>query len=429
MRTYSANFIRFFSCTIIIAMSLFAWNASAQSCDALSAAVETSCVTTPSTTKLSNSDLGSSADDGNLCLRHQDTIKNANAASAKTTEMSSSCRSAGTSCSTGCEAEAVKQDTIANQTCGEDDSECKNAKDEAKKEAARLRAVAAACASKSATQSSAMDNAVTAFNSEAAGAEAIYKKSCGNVLPPKPIVPRKPAPPAGGGGGGGGGGGSDKDRPYTERECAQKDDAYKHVSCTKFAIKNCKSRLTDARCVKFTDHYCIKPTPTGDEGSVTVNGGATQTRNGEQDPRIREEGEGFDSGYCQFVRSKKFCDADPTRTGCPSCGSLVRLASAACDSDANSVDCLPQMDEATKDEARNSCPNDPLFANPAFNIAAEDDGSSTITSGANTVVGGDIAPAAYKSNTAPTLFNPKNFLKSDVSPNSTKTPRTYKKKN
>ncbi len=160
---------------------------------------------------------------------------------------------------------------------------------------------------------------------------------------------------------------------YTPQQCAQKEDAFKKDSCTDLFLSNCKDNLTDARCEKFVGHYC---------GTSTEAPPAADSTNPSSLPN-----EGVGTPFCQLALSDKYCRSSG-QPSCPSCANLTRMKGCT-DSPAS---CLPQMTQADKEQAKVSCPTDPLFANPAFMAQAptpNESGNVTVAPGMDD--GGTIA--------------------------------------
>lgn len=128
-----------------------------------------------------------------------------------------------------------------------------------------------------------------------------------------------------------------------------KPDAHRYSACNDHLVQDCMGQMGTARCNAFSDRYCGSTTP------VNLGDGAAASSSG--------SGEGRGSQFCRTVMATNFCK-QAGRSNCPSCLQLAAFNSPACRS--NPAMCVAQNSPDQINQARQTCPTDPAFSDPAF---------------------------------------------------------------
>lgn len=136
-----------------------------------------------------------------------------------------------------------------------------------------------------------------------------------------------------------------------------KDTAWEYSDCNEQEATACASNLSDSTCQQFSGRYCSV-----DAAEGTTVDGYTKDKNGE----------GIGTAFCDKVAATNYCAASG-RDQCPSCLQLNNSQLAACQ--ANPSLCLAQNTAAQIEQAKTTCPDDPIFANPEYTAG----GSATVT--------------------------------------------------
>jgi hypothetical protein len=135
--------------------------------------------------------------------------------------------------------------------------------------------------------------------------------------------------------------------PNGQIDCSKKN-AYEYRDCTAWLEQNCINDLDSQKCQKFSNIYCAatssSPAQTGDAPPM-------------------EAGSGLGSPFCKKVNAHNYCKAQG-RQSCPSCLGLARSNSPACLQDPSL--CLAQNSPEQINAAKQTCPTDPAFADPAY---------------------------------------------------------------
>ncbi len=117
-------------------------------------------------------------------------------------------------------------------------------------------------------------------------------------------------------------------------DCAA-EESLTRPECFEVWRARCPSGSADAACLAFAKNFCAPSTP--------KNGVATS--------------------YCSQRVADEFCKSSG-RAACLSCLPEAVSARAACNGDGSA--CRPQYSEAQINQARQSCPTDPVFSDPVF---------------------------------------------------------------
>ena len=184
----------------------------------------------------------------------------------------------------------------------------------------------------------------------------------------------------------GGGGAPPPIPPMTpaEKKGEQKKEAMKcdssegvrYSDCNGLYIAKCTPNMSVAGCQEFAGRYCGSAT-SGTQTDVTVSGGAgvqrenfakaqalkTQSRGFNTASVVVDKGgEGLGTGFCRMVTAYKFCQATG-RGECPSCKGMHDYNSPVCQNDPSK--CMASLSHEGLVAAKNKCPTDPLFLDPA----------------------------------------------------------------
>lgn len=149
--------------------------------------------------------------------------------------------------------------------------------------------------------------------------------------------------------------------PQTGQLNCSKDDAYEYMDCNTTLASACAAKIngnsyaSDKLCQNFSNRFCAS-TSSSSSAVTTV----AATANG---PAKGGVGEGLSQnpGYCQQVLAFNFCQGSG-RGECPSCLQLVANRAPACAN--NPALCLAQNSPEQLNQAKQTCPTDPVFSNP-----------------------------------------------------------------
>lgn len=152
--------------------------------------------------------------------------------------------------------------------------------------------------------------------------------------------------------------------------------AVAYSDCNDYFVEQCKADATTAICKQFTGRYCSTSTTASSSNPDLIQNVNTSESGviiaSKEDKDIK--GEGMGSQFCFKSQATEYC-ASSGRENCPSCLQLEANKSAACDS--NPALCMLQHDPQTIQNAKNSCPTDPMFSNPTYTSG----GGSTVPGG------------------------------------------------
>ena len=138
--------------------------------------------------------------------------------------------------------------------------------------------------------------------------------------------------------------------PNGQIDCS-KDDAYRYAPCDSNLEATCKAAPDTPNCVNFQARYC---------GGNIANPPAVIAPSGGIEGAV---GAGVGTAFCKFSLAHNFCKTSG-RELCPSCAQLATTKSPACQ--ANPALCLAQNSPDQINQAKNTCPTDPLFSDPAW---------------------------------------------------------------
>lgn len=161
-------------------------------------------------------------------------------------------------------------------------------------------------------------------------------------------------------------------QPNGTIDCS-KPDAYQYSDCNAYLAQVCKNKMNsntyanDANCQNFAGRYCggaaaATTPPAGSQVDLGDGGVSTMTA---MTPPIGPTGEGLtaDPGFCQAVLAHNYCKTSG-RDQCPSCLQIQKNQSPACAADPTL--CMAQNSPEQINQAKTSCPTDPIFSNPAY---------------------------------------------------------------
>lgn len=139
--------------------------------------------------------------------------------------------------------------------------------------------------------------------------------------------------------------------PNGQYDCSKKD-AYKFSACDGNLELSCRANLESETCVNFAARFCGAPAPqSGPAPAVLPLDSAAQS------------GAGIGSPFCKLVMATNYCKPGG-REACPSCLQIAKDKSPACQQ--NPALCLAQNSPEQIAQAKNSCPTDPMFADPKY---------------------------------------------------------------
>lgn len=148
----------------------------------------------------------------------------------------------------------------------------------------------------------------------------------------------------------------EKEKKEEEKLACEGDEGARYSDCNAKYVAKCNDRMNESGCETFANRYC---------GAASVG---ASVKNYVAD----KSGEGLGSGFCKGYTAYKFCKS-VERSECPSCRGSALHSSPECQ--ANPLKCVSS---AQLSEAKNKCPSDPIFLDPAVLAAANGD-----TSGSN----------------------------------------------
>jgi hypothetical protein len=153
-----------------------------------------------------------------------------------------------------------------------------------------------------------------------------------------------------------------------------KTDAGNYTECNGQLSQTCMTSLSTPICQTFASRYCGPATGASaasaaaapaapaltipNSGVVAATGQATLFRG-----VMGASGEGLGTPFCKMVIATNYC-SQSGRDRCPSCVQLAINRSPVCASDP--ALCLAQNSAAQIDQARQTCPTDPAFSDPAY---------------------------------------------------------------
>jgi hypothetical protein len=148
-----------------------------------------------------------------------------------------------------------------------------------------------------------------------------------------------------------------------------KMDAYMYQACNPQMEAKCAPQMDEATCLQFEARYCsgqgtgaVAPAIMPAAPQVDPSTGAIVGM-----PAYGQPGEGIGTQFCQNNIAYNFCKG-AGRADCPSCLRLQQNASPVCTQ--NPSACLASNSAALMQQAAQSCPTDPAFANPSWAAGA-----------------------------------------------------------
>lgn len=173
-------------------------------------------------------------------------------------------------------------------------------------------------------------------------------------------------------------------QPNGTLDCS-KPDAFQYADCNGYLANLCTQKMaanvfqSDGPCRTFASRYCggggLASSRTGVAGSppayIPIGSlppptlAAPSANDMAGLPAMAQVGDGLasDPGFCQSVLAYNYC-TQPGRNQCPSCVQLAQSRTQGCQ--ANPASCLAQNSPEQVNLARQNCPTDPMFANPAL---------------------------------------------------------------
>lgn len=173
-----------------------------------------------------------------------------------------------------------------------------------------------------------------------------------------------------------------------------KPDAHMFQACNGQMEQKCAANMDDPTCVMFESRYCVGQTGTGVGGTVP----AVIAAQPQVDPAtgmvlgvpvMGSPSEGVGTQFCSNYTAYNFCKG-AGRSSCPSCERLRANASAICAQ--RPADCMQSNSQAVMQQAAQTCPSDPAFANPNWNAGNTVSGVPSTMSGVSGGGGGTILP-------------------------------------
>lgn len=144
-------------------------------------------------------------------------------------------------------------------------------------------------------------------------------------------------------------------------DCSKKD-AYVYSDCNSYLSAVCSQKMTsnsfasDESCQNFSKRYCGSSSANSDSSALSSNSSSSPAKG------VTGEGLANDPGFCQNVLAHNFCK-QTGRNECPSCLQIAANQAPACVN--NPALCMAQNSAEQINMAKQSCPTDPIFANPA----------------------------------------------------------------
>ncbi len=217
-----------------------------------------------------------------------------------------------------------------------------------------------------------LDKALGDLGQAGQGTDAT-KGSSGGMPMPIPIPPKDDK--------------KDEPKPATDTagnqplDCTQSANT-KFSDCNDYYINKCSGNMGQEGCDTFIGRYCgpmnsSTPAPAQDSTGTPPNpisNFSISSTSSTANLVVDKQGEGMGSQFCGKANGYRFCQASG-RTQCPSCQSISSWSSAALSTD--------QLKSA-----QNSCPSDPMFADPAIAAQLSQSESTTpvtSTSGVSTM--------------------------------------------
>ncbi len=173
-------------------------------------------------------------------------------------------------------------------------------------------------------------------------------------------------------------------QPNGQIDCS-KQDAYNYQACNGYMETKCNTQLDEATCVAFEGRYCSGSGTTAPPPVAAAAPPAIDPATGiiMSAPVMGAAGEGVGTSFCQNVMAYNYCKTSG-REQCPSCLQLAKNASPACTQ--NPGLCLAQNSLPEIEKAKQSCPTDPAFSNPAYTAGGGAQVPPNIAAGAPAVV-------------------------------------------
>lgn len=173
-----------------------------------------------------------------------------------------------------------------------------------------------------------------------------------------------------------------------------KPDAHLFQACNGQMEQKCAAMMDDPTCVMFEARYCVGQTGTDVSGNTAAVLAATPQVDPATGmvmgvPVMGQPSEGVGTQFCANHTAYNFCKG-AGRENCPSCQRLQVNASAICAK--NPADCLQGNSAAVMQQAAQTCPTDPAFANPNWAANNGNSGVPSTMSGIGGGGGGTILP-------------------------------------
>ncbi len=138
-----------------------------------------------------------------------------------------------------------------------------------------------------------------------------------------------------------------------------------YSDCNEHFVQKCKDEFSSEECQNFSNRYCTAGSSNTSTEQASNSTPATSNSGiiiaSAEDKDIK--GEGVGSNYCFNYQATNYC-ATAGRETCPSCLQLETNKAAACK--ANPAICIAQNSPAEIEEAKKTCPSDPMFSNPDY---------------------------------------------------------------
>jgi hypothetical protein len=157
-------------------------------------------------------------------------------------------------------------------------------------------------------------------------------------------------------------------------DCKQSQNT-RYSDCNDYYINKCSGNMGQDGCDQFINRYCGPMNGSGTSTTTNqVSNFSISSTSATANLVADKQGEGMGSSFCGKANGYRFCQTSG-REQCPSCQSLTNWSTSL------STDQLKQ--------AQNTCPSDPMFADPA--IAAQlnnnSNGSATDNPATSTLEG------------------------------------------
>lgn len=156
-------------------------------------------------------------------------------------------------------------------------------------------------------------------------------------------------------------------------------EGIRYSDCNNHYLKKCTGAIQTAGCEDFAVRYCGAASP-GKQADVVID---NQTNVKAASVVVDKGGEGLGSGFCNMYSAYKFCK-NGARESCPSCQGTHAWDTPACQSNASL--CKPVLSDSQLLNAKESCPTDPVFLDPAVQkqVVAAEEAKKNETGGATT---------------------------------------------